>query len=243
MLRMPIPFALAVVVATVAVTVYLYLTVISVPAVGDGNFTSTLVAGSHYLWRGSAGLIEFESNSTIELTYTSLPYVVHLNCMPGNVTINSNTMIFKLATRSYPILYIYDPYLGPVLFKLVNITKIGDISVFVPQTFALTETLTSTERSALTARTGYGVHYRVVDVYTNGTHLILFMAYDTSSTPTLHGYIRFPSATMGTFIRTSFTGIGFSYMLDGTPCSGYAMPYTYFLIKPQANTRVVIYLR
>jgi len=92
MLRIPIPFALALVIATVAVTVYLYLTVIPVPAVTDGNYTTTLVAGSPYLWRGSAGTITFESNATIALTYMPVSYVVHLNGLPANVSITRDRL-------------------------------------------------------------------------------------------------------------------------------------------------------
>jgi hypothetical protein len=244
MLRVPAPFLLAVVVATAAVTIYLHLTVISVPAVGDGNFTGTLVAGSHYLWRGSAGTIDFESNETIGLTYYVFGYVVHLNGEPGNVTVNSNVRIFYFASRGYPILYVYNAEAyRAFLFKLINAATIGGITVYVPQTFDQFETLTYAERDSIGVATGNYNPYRVVSVSTNGTHLIVFSAYSTSGYTTETDYLRLPSPTMGTNIRTTFNGIGFSYIIGSQTYSGYAMPYVYFVITPQANTQVRIYLR
>jgi len=241
MLRLPLPFVLAVIVVTTAVTIYLYLTVVSVPAVADGNFTSTLVAGSNYLWRGSAGQIHFVSNASIALTYYPFGYVVHLNGPPGNVTLDANTKIFKFPTRSYLILYLYRLN-TPLLVKLVNVTKVNGISVFVPQLFALSETLTPQERSALYAATGYGLHYRVVNVNTNGTHLIFAIAPDGGTSPISDRYAALPTPILGTDIMTSFSGIGFSYII-GETYSGYAMPYVYFVIIPQSNAEVRIYVR
>jgi len=240
MLRLPLPFILAVIVVATAVTIYLYITVVSVPAVADGNFTGTLVAGSNYLWRGSAGQIHFVSNATIALTYYPFGYVVHLNGLPGNVTLDANTKIFKFTTRSYLILYLYRLN-TPLLVKLVNVTKVNGISVFVPQLFAVSETLTPQERSALYAATGYGLHYRVVNVNTNGTHLIFAIAPD-GSTSISNRYVALPTPIIGTDIMTSFSGIGFSYIIDET-YSGYAMPYVYFVIIPQSNAQVRIYVR
>jgi len=241
MLRLPLPFVLAVIVVATAVTIYLYITVVSVPVVADGNFTGTLVAGSNYLWRGSAGQIHFVSNATIALTYYPFGYVVHLNGVPGNVTLDENTKIFKFPTRSYLILYLYRLN-TPFLIKLVNATKINGISVFVPQMFGTTETLTPAERSALTASTGFLGHYRLVNVNTNGTHLIFAIAPD-GGTSISNRYVALPTPIIGTDIMTSFSGIGFSYIISSETYSGYAMPYVYFVIRPQSNAQVRIYVR
>ena len=241
MLRLPLPFVLAVIVVATAVTIYLYITVVSVPVVADGNFTGTLVAGSNYLWRGSAGQIHFVSNATIALTYYPFGYVVHLNGVPGNVTLDENTKIFKFPTRSYLILYLYRLN-TPFLIKLVNATKINGISVFVPQMFGTTETLTPAERSALTASTGLLGHYRLVNVNTNGTHLIFAIAPD-GGTSISNRYVALPTPIIGTDIMTSFSGIGFSYIISSETYSGYAMPYVYFVIRPQSNAQVRIYVR
>ena len=246
MLRIPIPFVMALIIATVAVTVYLYLTVIPVPAVADPNYTATLVAGSPYMWRGSAGSITFESNATIELTYRPLSYVIYLNGMPGNVSITKNLWIFYFKARGYPILYVIDngvagPY--PLLFKLVNITKIGDITVYVPRLFDLSETLTYAERDGIISVTGSSsVPLRVLDVSANSTHLIVHAAGDTYTT-TYNFYVQLPSPTVGTSMRTAFKGIGFTYMIGDVTYSGYAMPYVYFVITPQANAQVKIYVK
>jgi len=245
MLRIPIPFAMALIIATVAVTVYLYLTVIPVPTVADQNYTATLVAGSPYMWRGSASSITFESNATIELTYYPLPYVVHLNGMPGNVSITSDVWIFYFKKRGYPILYVYNSNVAswPLLFKLVNITKIGDVTVYVPQLFGQYETLTYDERDAIGRYTGFFFQDRVFDVSTNGTHLALVTAAATSGDYVYKFYVKLPNPNVGTSMRIAFRGIGFSYMIGGVTYSGYAMPYVYFVITPQANARVTIYVK
>jgi len=245
MLRIPIPFVMALIIATVAVTVYLYLTVIPVPAVADPNYTATLVAGSPYMWRGSAGSITFESNATIELTYRPLPYVVHLNGMPGNVSITKDVWIIYFKARGYPILYVRDKGVTdwPLLFKLVNVTKIGDITVYVPRLFDLSETLTYAERDGIISVTGSSsVPLRVLDVSANSTHLIVHAAGDTYTT-TYNFYVQLPSPTVGTSMRTAFKGIGFTYMIGDVTYSGYAMPYVYFVITPQANAQVKIYVK
>jgi hypothetical protein len=243
MLRIPIPFVAAIIVATVAVTVYLYLTVIPVPAVTDGNYTTTLVAGSPYLWRGSAGFIQFESNATISLTYFPLSYVVHLNGPPANVSITKDVRIFYFKRRGYPILYVYYGQIDKLLlFKLVNVATIGNVTVYVPREFDRYETLTYDEASEIQRYAGR-YPYRAINVYTNGTHLIIDAAFADSGYYIYTYYVRLPEPTEGTSIRTAFRGIGFSYVMLDATYSGYAMPYVYFVIVPYSNARVVIYVK
>jgi len=244
MLRVPAPIVFAIIVATAAVTVYIYLSVIPVPVVCDGNFTSTLVAGSPYMWRGSAGFIVFESNTTIALTYRTISYVVHLNGMPTNITITDDIRIFYFKQRGYPILYVrHREASWPLLFKLVNVTKIGNITVYVPQVFDQYEVLTNSEEDAIYRYAGYITQDRVLNVYTNGTHIIMHVANAVRGDHIKQLYLKLPTPTEGTSMRLSFRGIGFSYMVGGVVYSGYAMPYTYFVITPYDNARVVIYVK
>ncbi len=240
--KIPLPMLLAALVATTAVVVYLQLSVVSVPVVADPNFTTTLVAGTPYLWRGAASEFTIASNATIQLTYMPVAHVIYLNGPLGNASLSGAWLIYLRGGRPLLVEKIVKPdgTSDYFVFKLVNVTKVGGLSVLVPQKFDVTDTLTNREFNAISTYTGAGGVWRVVNIYTNGTHIALDVSdqYNTSVQGTF--YYRLPPAVDTTSTKITSSGYGVSYVVNSTTVSAYLMPYQHIVIIPKANARVTI---
>jgi hypothetical protein len=241
--KIPVPLLIAALVATTAVVIYLQLSVVPVPVVADPNFTSTLVAGTPYLWRGAASEITISSNTTIKVTYMPVAHVIYVNGPLSNASLGSGRWLIYL-TGGRPILVeklaISADATDYFAFKLVNVTKVGGLSVLVPQTFDVADILSENEANAVSANTGAGSVWRVVRIYTNGTHISLDYAgqYNTSVQGTL--VYSLPPAVDVTSTKITSSGYGVSYIVNSTTVSAYLMPYQHIVIIPKANAEVTI---
>jgi hypothetical protein len=240
------PLLIAALVATTAVVIYLQLSVVPVPVVADPNFTTTLVAGTPYLWRGAASELTIASNATIKLTYMPVAHVIYINGPLGNASLGGGMrLIYLKGGRPLLVERLVKPdgASGYFVFKLVNVTKVGGLSVLVPQVFSVSDTLTTNEFNAISAYTGAGSVWRVVNIYTNGTHLALDVSdqYNTFVQGTF--FYLLPPAVDTTSTRITSSGYGVSYVVNSTTVSAYVMPYQHIVIVPRASARVVITAR
>jgi hypothetical protein len=242
--KIPMPLLIAALVATTSVVIYLQLTVVPVPPVADANFTGVLAMGSPYLWRGAASEIIIISNATIKLTHMPVGYTIYLNGPLNNASLGDGKWLIYLR-GGRPILvervttsdgsYQY-------LFKLANVSKVNGLSVLVPQVFGASETITEDEARAIQAITGR-IGLRVLNIYTNGTHIMLNVApHNNTSSPATH-YFRLPPAVATTSTRITSRGYGVSYNVGNTTLSVYIMPYQHIVIIPEANARVTIVVK
>jgi hypothetical protein len=241
--KIPIPLLLAALVATTAVVVYLQLSVISAPVVADNNFTSTLIAGTPYLWRGAATEITISSNATIKVAYMPVGHVVYINGPLGNSSLGSGKWLIYLKDGrpllvekvSYP-----DGYNAYHVFKLVNVSKVGSLTVLVPNAFDLSDTLSDAEYNAMLSNGVGSSVYRVVQVNTNGTHIELRLGNVGSAHINHTTFVRLPNVSEITSIKITSSGYGVSYVVNSTTVSAYLMPYNHIVITPKASARVTI---
>ncbi len=239
--KIPMPLLIAAFVATTAVVIFLNLTVVSVPVVADPNFTGTLVKGSPYLWRGAASEITVASNASIKLTHMPVFHVVYVNGPLSNASLGGNRwLIFLNGGRPILVERVTTPNgnTRQYLLKLVNVSKVNGLTVLVPQTFGASEVLTTNEVQAIRAYTG-DIGLRVVNIYTNGTHIMLDVAPHNTTTTTTH-HFRLPPAVNTTSAKITSSGHGVSYKVGNTTVTAYIMPYQHIVIVPSANARVTI---
>jgi len=236
--KIPVALVIAAMVSVTAVTIYLYLSLVPVPVVADPNFTGTLVAGSPYLWRGAASTIEISSNATIGVTYMPVGYVVAVNGPLTNATLGRGVWLVYLS-GGRPLLVIMTNY-TLYAFRLVDAFNVNGITVLVPQTFSATDYLTYQESEAIAAFTNILGAYRVTDVETNGTHIILQLSDSSDNSVWGYLYFRLPTPALVTTANYNFAGYGISHVVNGTTVSMYVEPYEYFVITPQYNAQVTI---
>ncbi len=242
--KIPLPLLIAALVVTTAVVIHLQLTVVSAPPVVDSNFTGTLVKGSPYLWRGAASEISITSNATIQVTYMPVAHVVYLNGPFGNVSFGRGIWMIYL-TRPLLIEKVAKPD-GTAcyfVFRLVNVSKVNGLTVLVPEKFRVDDTLTHNEFTAITAYTGANRVCRVVNIYTNGTHIMLDVAPHNSTSYTTTHHFKLPPAVATTSTKITSTGYGVSYKVGNITVSAYVMPYQHVVIIPNATARVTITVR
>jgi hypothetical protein len=106
----------------------------------------------------------------------------------------------------------------------------------------VSETITDDEASAIQAITGR-IGLRVVNVYTNGTHIALNVAPHNSTVGTTTHYFRLPPAVETTSTKITSSGYGVSYKVSDITVSVYLMPYQHIVIVPNATARVVIVVK
>jgi hypothetical protein len=244
--KIPAPLIFAALVATTAVVIYLQLSVVSVPVVADPNFTTTLIAGTPYLWRGAASELIITSNASIKLTYMPVAHVIYINGPLGNASLGGNAwLVYLKGGRPLLVEKLVKPDGVPsyFVFKLVNVTKVGGLSVLVPQKFDVSDTLNTNEFTTISTYTGAGAVWRVVNIYTNGTHLALDISdqYNTIVQGTI--FYTLPPAVDTTSTKITSSGYGVSYIVNATTVSAYLMPYQHIVIVPKANARVTITAR
>jgi hypothetical protein len=248
--KIPIPLLIAALVATTSVTILLQLTVVPVPAVvDDRNFTGVIPKGSPYLFRAAASEITITANTTVKVTYMPLFRVVYINGPPGNVSLGDGRWMIHTDCKRTLLLERMSTANGHVyyLVKLVNASKTNGLSILVPQAFDVTECLCQREVQAVRAFAGANEVYRVVGIYTNGTHIMLSVVplnnATSTSGPTTH-YLRLPPAVNVTSFKITSSGYGVSYKVNGVTVSAYVMPYQHIvIIVPEANARVNIIVR
>jgi len=238
--KIPVPLLIAALVATTAVVVYLQLSIVPAPPVADPNFTGTLVKGSPYLWRASASEIIISSNATLKVTYMPLFHVIYINGPLSNASLGENKWMIYYGNKAILVERVTTPdgTTYQYLLKLVNVSKVNGLTVLVPQTFSAYETLTDEAKviQAITGRIGL----RVVNVYTNGTHIALDVAAHNSTTVLGTHYFRLPPAIETTSTRITSSGYGVSYKVGDVTVSAYVMPYQFIVIVPNATARVTI---
>jgi len=242
--KIPMPLLIAAFVATTSVVILLQLTVVPVPVVADPNFTGTLVKGSPYLWRGAASEISISSNATLKLTYMPLFHVIYINGPLSNASLGGNRWMIYRSNRAILVERVTTPdgTTHQYLLKLVNASKVNGLTVLVPQTFGASETITDNEARAIQAITGR-IGLRVVNVYTNGTHIAIDVApHNSTAGPTTH-YFRLPPAVETTSTKITSSGYGVSYKVNTTTVSVYLMPYQHIVIVPNATARVTIVVK
>ena len=241
--KIPVPLLIAALVVTTVVTIYLNILVVPVPVVVDGNTTSTLVKGTPYLWRGAASEIVITSNATIRVTHMPLFNVIYVsgplvNASLGDgrwvIYLNGGRPLFieKMATSNGHVYYVV---------KLVNTSKVNGLTVLVPQTFSLTECVSTSEAQTIKAVAGTSAVYRVVNIHTNGTHIMLSVVpIDNATYGLITHYFVLPPAVDTTSFKITSSGYGVSQRANHDTTSIYVMPYQHIVIIPQANARVTI---
>jgi hypothetical protein len=241
--KIPVPLLIAALVATTAVVIYLQLSVVPVPVVADPNFTTTLIGGTPYLWRGAASEFTITSNATIKLTYMPIAHVIYLNGPLGNATLGDGKWLVYLK-GGRPLLVERMPNPNGVIdlfvFILVNATKANGLSVLVPQTFNVADTLTTNEFNAISAYTGAGAVWRVVNIYANATHIGLDVSDQYNTVVQAQIFYKLPPAVDTTSTKITSSGYGVSYIVNGTTVSAYLMPYEHIVIVPTASAKVTI---
>ena len=241
--KIPAPLLIAALVATTAIVIYLQLSVVSVPVVADPNFTTTLISGTPYLWRGAASEFIITSNATIKVAYMPVTHVIYINGPFGNASLGGNAwLIYLKGGRPLLVEKLVKPDGASdyFVFKLVNVANVSGLSVLVPQKFDVSDTLSTEEANTISAYTGVSGVWRVVNIYTNGTHLALDISgqYDTAVRETI--FYKLPPAVDTTSTKITSSGYGVSYIVNATTVSAYLMPYQHIVIVPKANAKVII---
>jgi hypothetical protein len=240
------PLLIAALVVTSAVVIHLQLTVVHVPPVADPNHTTVLVKGTPYLWRGAASEITISSNATIQLAYMPVFHVIYINGPLSNASLGEGKWMIYLS-GGRPILVERVSITGGstyyYILKLVNVTKVNGLTVLVPQTFGASETLTAAESQAIGMFTGANGGLRVINIYTNGTHMALGVAPHNSTSGATTHYFRLPPAVATTSTRIMSSGYGVSYKVGNVAVSAYIMPYQHVVIIPNATARVTIVVK
>jgi hypothetical protein len=244
--KIPMPLLIAALVVTSAVVIHLQLTVVHVPPVADSNHTSVLVKGTPYLWRGAASEITISSNATIRLAHMPVFHVIYINGPLSNASLGEGKWMVYLSCGR-PILVERVSTTGGtqyLLVKLENVSKVDGLTVLVPRVFGGMETLTPREAQTLSAITGASEAWRVLDIYTNGTHIALVVAPHNRTTngPTTF-YFRLPPAVETKSFKITSSGYGVSYKVGDTTVSAYVMPYQHVVIIPNATARVTIVVK
>jgi hypothetical protein len=224
--------------------ILLNLTVVPVPAVvEDRNFTGVLVKGSPYLFRAAASEITITANATIKVTYMPLFRVVYLNGPFSNASLGEGRWMIYTNCKRVMLLERLSTANGPVyyLVKLINVTKYNGLTVLALKTFDMHECVCQSEAQAIKAFAGANTVYRVVDIYTNGTHIMLDVAplNNTTSGRVTH-YFKLPPAVNTTSFKITSSGYGVSYKVNNVTVSAYVMPYQHVVIIPEANVKVSI---
>ncbi len=241
--KLPVPLLIAALVATTAVVIYLQLTVVHAPVVADPNFTTTLVNGTPYLWRGAGSEISITSNATIKLTYMPIAHVVYVNGPLSNASLGDGRwLVYLKGGRPLLVTQMIGAGGTPAVFvfKLINMTKANELSVLVPQQFDVGDTLTQNEVGAINTFTRVTGPWRVVNIYTNGTHIGIDYANHTSATVVGTVFYKLPPAVETTSTSIPSSGYGVSYIYNGTTLSAYLLPYQYIVIVPKASAKVTI---
>jgi hypothetical protein len=243
--KIPLPLLIAALVATTAVVIYLNISVVPVPAVVDSNATAvTLVKGTPYLWRGAASEITIVSNASMKVTHMPLFNVIYVSGPLINASLGDGRWMIYLS-NGRPLLIermVTSSGSAYYIVKLVNMTKVNGLSVLVPQAFSLSECLSTNEIQTIKAVTGASTVYRVMNIYTNGTHIMLSVVPvgNTTSGPITH-YFKLPPAVNTTSYKITSSGYGVSHR--GTnygATSIYVMPYQHVVIVPESNAKVTI---
>jgi hypothetical protein len=240
--KIPVPLLIAALVATTAVVIYLQLSVVPVPVVADPNFTTTLIAGTPYMWRGAGSEFTITSNATIKLTHMPVAHVIYINGPFSNASLGGIWLIYLKGGRPLLVEKMAKPDGNPdyFVFKLENVTKVGGLSVLVPQKFDVSDVLSTNEYDAVCAHTGAGGVWRVVNIYTNGTHLALDISDQWNTVVQGTFFYMLPPAVDTTSTKITSSGYGVSYTVNATTVSAYLMPYQHIVIVPKANARVII---
>jgi len=217
-----------------------------VPVVADPNFTTTLVAGTPYLWRGAASEFTVTSNATIKLTYMPIAHVIYINGPLSNATLGSDIWLIYLK-GGRPLLVERMPAPSGMtnlfVFKLVNMTKVNGLSVLVPQPFDVADLLTTREENAIKIYTNGILPWRVVNINANATHIGISYAYTDYNSVQGTIYYALPPAVEITSTKITSSGSGVSYVVNGTTVSAYLMPYEHFVIVPTASAKVTIVVK
>jgi len=244
--KIPVPLLIAALVATTAVVVYLQLSVVPVPVVADPNFTTTLIGGTPYLWRGAASEISITSNATIQLTYMPIAHVIYINGPLSNASLGDGRWLVYLK-GGRPLLVERMPAPSGMtdifVFKLVNMTKVNGLSVLVPQPFDVADVLTTQESDAVKVYTNGVAPWRVVNINANATHIGMSYAYDFGNTVLDTIYYKLPPAVETTSTKIASSGYGVSYIVNATTVSAYLMPYQHVVIVPKASATVTIVVK
>jgi hypothetical protein len=242
--KIPIPLLIAALVATTSVTILLQLTVVPVPAVvEDRNFTGVLVKGSPYLFRAAATEIIIAANTTVKVTHMPLFSVVYINGPLNNASLGDGKWMIYTNCKRAMLLERRSTANGPVyyLIKLVNVSKHNGLTVLTPQTFDMYECLCPSEAQAVKAFAGTNVVYRVVGIYTNGTHITLnVVPLNKTTSGSITHHFKLPPAVNTTSFKITSSGYGVSYKVGNVTVSAYVMPYQHVVIIPEANARVSI---
>jgi hypothetical protein len=244
--KIPVPLLIAALVATTAVVVYLQLSVVPVPVVADPNFTTTLIGGTPYMWRGAASEISITSNATIQLTYMPIAHVIYINGPLSNASLGEGKWLVYLK-GGRPLLVERMPAPSGMsdifVFKLVNMTKVNGLSVLVPQPFDVADLLTTQENDAIMVYTNGVGAWRVVNINANATHIGMSYAYHNYASVQGTIYYTLPPAVETTSTKIASSGYGVSYIVNATTVSAYLMPYQHVVIVPKASATVTIVVK
>lgn len=235
--KFPMALIIAAVVSITAITIYLNISVLPVPVVADRNFTGVLVAGSPYLWRASASTIQINSNATLEVTYMPVGYVISVSGPLTNATLGPDAWLIYVKGDQPLLVMNYNGI--EVVFPMVD-SNINGVTVYVPALFGINDYLTDQELKAIYQVTGYLSAERVVDVETNGTHIIISAAFPQYNSVEDTIYLKLPPASKVVSATYNFAGFGVAKTVNGTTVSMYVSPYEHFVITPLANAQVTI---
>jgi hypothetical protein len=255
--KFPIPLLVAAAALTSVAVIYVYLMAPPMPIHTDPNFTSPLFAGGVYMWRGAAFEYLLSADNVISVSYMPPYHLIYLTGPLVNITIGDKIWIIHVFGER-PLYVVkqraYDPYgFGGVygekdmyfVFKLREVTPpnltISNLTLWLPTTFTLGDTLSDKEYRAVLARVPSA--FRVTSVVVNGTHVIFKGAQLNFGGAEYTFPARLPSPTSGRTIRVTNNPISSSYTAGGYAFTAMALPYLHFAIMPTDTTTLVVYVR
>jgi hypothetical protein len=133
-----------------------------------------------------------------------------------------------------------------LVFKLRDITPdnstIGNLTVYLPEMFDLSDVLTNDEDRAVYSFAGCMSRFRVIQTQVNGTHIIFQTAYTNSNSLAWRLVKSLQSLATGRTVRATNTPLSGSYTVGSTTYTIIALPYLHFAITPMGTTTLTIYV-
>jgi hypothetical protein len=257
--KLPIPLLIAAAALTGVAVIYVYLTAPPMPIHTDPNFTTPLLTGVTYLWRGAAFQYVFSADNQITIAKEAPYHLIYLFGPLYNISLAGDRITIAYLANGRPLyvhkLQLYDDYgyrnIICAIFKLTDVTPadttIGNLTMYLPATFNSNDVLTYDEFWTVARHVDcnyaiYTKYRRVIGIQSNGTHIIFRTAEPTIVSGEERYYLPLSSTMVGRTFNFVNNPISGSYIVSGRTFSVMALPYLHFSITPSGTTTLVIYV-
>jgi hypothetical protein len=254
--KWPIPMILAAIALTSTALIYVYIQAPPIPIYTDPNFTSSLIGGMTYLWRGAAFQYTFSADVPVNISYGPAYHLIYLTGPLTNTSLGQNAwIVYLIGGRPLYVTKVSgcttEGWCGGtryLVFKLKEVTPENmtglNMTIWLPEPFDISDFLTDQETQAIdrVVTLPFGeLPWRVLRVDANATHLMYnYAPYDGTNQYVM--YVKMPNSQNGISIKVTNKPSSVSYTYGGVTYSAMILPYIYFAITPSQTTTLRIYV-